>query len=108
MSLYFGDPWPSGICDGGTPVDTPVGEPCVHCDEPVQAGQQGSFVYVALEGLDVQRPAHKECSLRVVLGGIGHLENHPYWCNLVGDPDGGRSTRQSALEVWKWTQEPIT
>lgn len=44
--------------------------------------------------------AHQECGLRDVLGGIGHHEDHSYWCENVGDPDGGRTRRESALEVW--------
>ena len=46
----------------------------------------------------------RECSLRSVLGGIGHMEDHQHWCREVGDPDGGRSDRQSALEVWAWVR----
>lgn len=49
--------------------------------------------------------AHQECLLRSVLGGIGHLEDHYHWCVEVGDPDGGRTYRQSAIEVEKWVQE---
>jgi hypothetical protein len=40
--------------------------------------------------------------LRTALGGIGHLENHAYWCKEMHDPDGGRTLRQSALEVDEW------
>lgn len=47
-------------------------------------------------------PAHRECLLRNVMGGIGHLENHNYWCNEMHDPDGGRTYRQSGLEVDQW------
>ena len=46
--------------------------------------------------------AHRECMLRAVTGGICHLEDHNYWCLTVGDPDGGRSKRQSALDVDAW------
>lgn len=49
--------------------------------------------------------AHRECLLRNVLGGIGHLEDHNHWCNEMHDPDGGRSYRQSALEVDAWVHE---
>lgn len=76
---YFGEPWPSGICDDGTRVDTPVGEPCADCDELIADDDQGSFMG---NGVWPDRPAlvpvHKECALRAVLGGIGHHENHPY------------------------------
>lgn len=45
---------------------------------------------------------HRECLLRSAMGGIGHLENHAHWCKEMGDPDGGRTFRQSALEVDAW------
>jgi hypothetical protein len=46
--------------------------------------------------------AHRECLLRTVMGGIGHLEDHAYWCVEMHDPDGGRTRWQSALEVDAW------
>jgi hypothetical protein len=97
---YFGDPWPSGICDSGERVETPVGAPCLLCCERIEADHQGSFIYH--EG---PQPVHKECALRSTIGGIGHVENHVYWCREQHDPDGGRTYRQSALEVWEWVQQ---
>ncbi|MBA0085442.1 MAG: hypothetical protein HRJ53_10635, partial [Acidobacteria bacterium Pan2503] len=99
---FFGEPWPSGICDEGTQVDTPVGEHCELCGEPVQAFEQGTFLTV-MEGdsgtLTARlAPVHRECSLRNVLGGIGHLQNHAVWCGLKHDPDAGYSYRESALK----------
>lgn len=105
MSSYFGEPWPSGICDEGERVATPVGVPCQFCGELIAPDDQGSFVWgvrlpqsLAVEA--TQEPAHRECSYREVKGGIGHWEDHAYWCGEKGDPDGGRTRRQSALEVW--------
>lgn len=98
---FFGEPWPSGICDMGRRVPAPIGRPCVHCSEAIEADQQGSFTYTPGGPL----PVHKECSLRSVVGGIGHIEDHAYWCVTMGDPDGGRTLRQSALEVWAWVQK---
>lgn len=103
---FFGEPWPSGICDTGTQVETPVGEHCELCDEPVQLFDQGSFIG-SLRGeegnfVPVIAPVHRECSLRSVLGGIGHLQNHSVWCVLKHDPDAGFSYRESALKVWDW------
>ena len=41
---YFGEPWPSGVCDNGIQVPTPVGELCILCGTPIQDGDQGSFM----------------------------------------------------------------
>jgi hypothetical protein len=73
---------------------------CPLCDEAIEEWDvvwpQMPFYTEALKGaFDV----HKECLLRSVSGGIGHWEDHEYWCVKMGDPDGGRSLRQSAREV---------
>jgi hypothetical protein len=48
--------------------------------------------------------AHRECLLRSVLGGIGHLIAHDYWCTQRNDPDAGLTYRQSALLTAAWTE----
>jgi hypothetical protein len=45
---------------------------------------------------------HPECGLRMVIGGIGHLIAHEYWCSQRRDPDAGLTYRQSALLVRAW------
>lgn len=45
---------------------------------------------------------HRECSLRAVRGGIGHLVNHAKYCGQQGDPDAGLGYRKSALLVWAY------
>lgn len=42
---------------------------------------------------------HRECSLRNVMGGIGHLIAHDHWCVQRNDPDAGLTYHQSALLV---------
>ena len=46
--------------------------------------------------------SHRECSLREVLGGIGHLIDHAHFCLVKHDPDAGMTYRQSALLVDVW------
>ena len=46
--------------------------------------------------------AHRECLLREVTGGIGHLIAHEWWCTHLKDPDAGLSYRQSALLTDAW------
>jgi hypothetical protein len=98
VGAFFGEPWPSGVCDEGIQVVTPVGEECIFCETPIEPTDQGSFIG-SLEDLI---PAHKECSLRSVMGGIGHLRDHFFWCRDKGDPDGGLGYRESALQVWRY------
>lgn len=52
-----------------------------------------------LDSLFDDEAMHRECSLRNVMGGIGHLIAHDYWCTERHDPDAGLTYRQSALLV---------
>lgn len=67
---------------------------CGLCEEPLEAGQDTHPLGGVPSGA-----AHRECLLRCVMGGIGHHLDHAFWCGVMGDPDGGRTYRQSALEV---------
>lgn len=73
---------------------------CPLCDEPVDDADRDTRPVGTGRGLVVD--AHRPCLLRSAVGGIGHLEDHDRWCTVEGDPDGGRSYRQSALEVDAW------
>jgi hypothetical protein len=64
---------------------------CVLCEEPIGPTEDAQPCQPGR--------AHRECLLRAVVGGIGHHEDHVHWCGVLGDPDGGRTYRQSALEV---------
>jgi hypothetical protein len=68
---------------------------CALCEEPILEGEDRANV----------RPmnAHRECMLRNVIGGIGHLIDHEHFCSGVG-PDAGLDYRTSALlvDVWIW------
>ena len=95
--LFFGEPWPSGICEEGVQVDSPVGEECELCFVPIAEGDRGTFMGRITGQLG---PVHRECSLRSVLGGYGHHVDHDHWCTGQHDPDGGLTYRASALAVW--------
>lgn len=105
LSPYFGEPWPSGICDYGIQVPTPVGVPCHLCDLLIEEDDRGSFIYaLSTTAPPARLPVHRECSLRSVVGGIGHLMNHPLWCTCRHDPDAEMSYRESALAVWEYVR----
>lgn len=99
---YFGAPWPSEICDGGRQLPTPVGELCVLCSELIAPHDQGVYIgtVATVDAPPSLQPCHRECEFREVMGGIGHHRDHTYWCKEQHDPDGGLTSRQSALEVW--------
>lgn len=70
---------------------------CTLCEEPIADWTTSVEI-----GRDL---AHRECVLRNVLGGIGHLLDHPHWCLQVHDPDGGMTYRESALAVDQWVHD---
>jgi hypothetical protein len=65
---------------------------CVLCDEAIDT-------YEAWVPLNPSQYAHHECSLRSVLGGIGHHLGHEYWCLQQRDTDAGLTYRQSSQMV---------
>jgi hypothetical protein len=73
---------------------------CYYCDQPILPTDEIAPGMLMVDGYVTQ--THRECALRAVIGGIGHLENHQYWCNTMHDPDGGYSYRESALRVDEW------
>ena len=62
---------------------------CVLCYEPMRDATSASTL----------QPMHRECGLREVVGGIGHLIAHDYWCLQRHDPNAGLTYRQSAMMV---------
>ena len=75
------------------------GDICPLCEEPIEEWDVMESMGFSTEKFTGMAYVHSECVMRSVLGGIGHHENHAYWCKEMGDPDGGRTLRQSAREV---------
>jgi len=65
---------------------------CILCNE------------IVMEPVSEVQPTHRSCSLRNVMGGIGHLMAHEYWCVQQGDADAGLTYRQSARMVDAYVQ----
>jgi hypothetical protein len=68
---------------------------CALCGEEMEPG--------SLRG-PTNLPTHRECGLRMALGGIGHLVDHALWCGERHDPDAGLTYRESALMVATWVE----
>ena len=76
-----------------------VGTVCPMCEEPVLGDVSPTPLWVDGE----PRAVHWQCMLRQVLGGIGHLIAHDYWCGEPRhDPDAGLTYRQSSLLAAEW------
>lgn len=116
MTLWWGEPWPADwrengrapICeDDMAHMATPVGEPCLWCEERITDGDQGvmmSYYNGKSSGL---KALHIECEMRSVLGGPAHFQKLCICCGgNEEDPDLGMTRRAAAQWVWKHiTQE---
>lgn len=105
---YFGERWPSSVCDVLEPGPTPVGEPCLFCGEAIVEGDRGCWVqavHMGPGGPDpCWHPTHRECQVRELLGGLPHLQKR---CSCFGGPgyteaEKGMTAREEALAVWEF------
>jgi hypothetical protein len=67
---------------------------CAYCGEPILPDEDRADV--------ITMDMHRECALRSVIGGIGHLLDHVHFCREKNDPDAGLDKRTSALLVDVW------
>lgn len=79
---------------------------CPLCGTEVEFGQLANPLGVVLsDGRVGTKMAHQECVLRSVVGGIGHILDHEFWCLTIGDTDMELGYRESALRVAAWVNE---
>jgi hypothetical protein len=106
---WFGEPWWSYVCydEAGellmqARVPFPEGESCMWCEEAFAAGDSGERrACFRREGPTVEH-IHKECTLRMTVGCVAHLEGR---CSCHGGADytePGLTKRQDALATWDW------
>lgn len=93
--------WDAPITDDAEWIEAPVGQLCMHCQTAFAEGDNGAIMPTGFG-------QHRECSLRSVLGGIGHLVDHERYCGGELGPDAGLSYRLSALLVWNMQVQGLT
>lgn len=70
---------------------------CLLCGEDVPPDEAADHPMFDMDGR-ASFP-HWYCMLREVLGGIGHHEDHEFWCLTMHEPDAGLGYRASARRV---------
>lgn len=61
------------VCDHAPRAETPIGEPCVWCEEAIGPEENGFLVLVVgADGMSTERPFHPECHVRMQVGGVNH------------------------------------
>jgi hypothetical protein len=94
---WFGRKYPAPAYDDCPRVETPVGEACCHCHEPIEAGDDG-WLYANGPA------AHRECYIRAIVGSVAHQQKRCSCFGGTADHDEGITRRQdarAALEYWE-------
>src|SRR4051812_23225572 len=88
---YFGYEWSKHSIGEDERVETPVGELCVYCVEPIEEGDAG----LVMANGPVE---HRECGFRSVAGSLAHLQKRCS-CYIPGASDldpPGMTKREAA------------
>lgn len=65
---WFGESWGAPCCEPEEHIDTPIGEPCSRCREPIKLGDQGVVApLVELDGSVRPIAHHIDCYLQSIL-----------------------------------------
>lgn len=110
MNAWFGTDWGAPVCHITQQIAVPVGEPCVHCEEPIAADDSGVMTPLMESvgnGIGV-RPAyyHIECWTRQLFGSTGHqLRLCPcFGGDYEGEPPE-MSKRDAARAAWELARQ---
>lgn len=93
---WFGKSWGAPVCEPATHAPTPVGEPCLWCDEPIVADDDGVLIVHLADNGPSLRPQHIECFERSITGGVNHLMKQCECCGGTLPPDPPNLTRRQA------------
>lgn len=99
---WFGPAYGAPYESDGPHTDTPIGMSCRRCGEGFVEGDSGVYV----EGpLRWENPAHYECFLRGIVGGLNHQLGRCHCCGGDQPPDPEGMTRRqaaiAAVEAWE-------
>jgi len=65
---WFGESWHAPVCEPDEHIETPVGEDCGYCDEPIAEGDRGlRMPFVGDPSEKGYMNAHQMCLLRAVV-----------------------------------------
>jgi hypothetical protein len=107
VTVYFGERWDAPMLDGAIhQVDTPVGQACLHCAEPITSGDRGVLrACMHTDQKVTTEPVHMECDLRMGVGSLAHLHGRCSCRNPgVTEPEP-TSLRADALAVLAYFNE---
>jgi hypothetical protein len=91
---FFGVRYYSAAYIDAEHVDTPVGETCVHCGEPIESRDDGWVIPPGAQ------PFHRACFMRGIIGSVAHQQRRCS-CFVWGSrmEDDPALTRRQAAEA---------
>lgn len=97
---WFGPEGPfAPLCEHYARTDTPVGELCAWCDEPIASDDTG-VTMPHFDELGPRRlPWHSACEMRSAVGGYNHLRGSCTCCGGTEPPDPPDMSRREAA-LW--------
>jgi hypothetical protein len=67
-TLFFGPRWDAPRVDHATQVDTPAGQWCVDCKEPIEPGDRGLMMGVITWSTALRSSRFARCTWSVICG----------------------------------------
>lgn len=100
---WFGKPRAVAMCDDTPHGETPVGELCGWCGEPIEADDFGVTMPL-LGGFDLNVDVteihfHYECHCRQIFGGVNHQRGKCICCGGKEPPDPPGMTKREAARA---------
>jgi hypothetical protein len=94
---WFGTPWDDPLNEECERQETPTGEACLWCEEPIESWSSGVVSMVVEFGRPPRRrPQHLECYVRQEFGSVGHQMGRCLCCGGSEEDPPGLSTRDAA------------
>lgn len=63
---WFGETWHAPICEDDRHVETPVGQSCFECHEPITERDHGLIIPYLGKAADSEEPWHLDCFMRSI------------------------------------------
>lgn len=99
---WFGPPVGAPHEADSPQVQAPIGMECWRCRDPIAEGESGVMPDDVLRW---ERPMHRECFLRGIVGGLNHQLRRCTCCGGDQPPDPPELTRREAakqaVEAWE-------
>lgn len=97
--LWFGLRPFGPICDTNPRIDVPVGYSCTWCEELIGAEDSGFLQPGHVDEPPALAVFHRECMLRMVVGGVNHQRGTCTCCGGTEPPDPEGATRREAAQI---------